>query len=140
MSGNSCEVIRELPSLAARLRRGQTDRMPGRLPGVSDGLGRVQAAPRLLPPMDDRPLLDHAEPIGRLTPFDLAPSTLIILAKVSDWLEGGCICQPFSYLSNLQCSLGSQRSLSWTLGPLGALGSTSSRMSYPGEMATPSSC
>ena len=91
MSSASLEVLQELPSLAARLRRGQEDRMPGSLPsGPRLNQRQVVAQPaQLLPPVDLRPLLPNEEPPGEgLAHFQLrAGSSLVILARVSDLLS-----------------------------------------------------
>ena len=82
MSSASLEVLQELPSLSARLRRGQEDRMPGQLPaGPRQGVARPA---QLLPPLDLRPLLPNEEPMAEnVAQFDLrAGASLVVLARV----------------------------------------------------------
>ena len=82
MSSASLEVLQELPSLAARLRRGEEDRMPS-LNGPSGG--RVAQPARLFPPADPRPLLQHEEPLAE-SPAYLGlrnGSSMVVLASVS---------------------------------------------------------
>ena len=82
MSSASLEILRELPSLSARLRRGQEDRMPGR---VQPNAPRVAQPARLFPPADLRPLLPNEEPLAE-RPAYLGlqdGSSLVVLASVS---------------------------------------------------------
>ena len=85
MSSASLEVLRELPSLSARLQRGQEDRMPGSLP---TGPQQSVAQPaQLMPPIDLRPLLANEEPPAEgLAHFGLrAGSSIVVLARVGDF-------------------------------------------------------